>query len=166
MPASEGSTRTFLLDTNVFVAAVRHPRRETATLRLLLALLEREDTRQVGNAFWVEEMLRYAEEFRSETAAWLVGALLSRTRVVHVERNFVTICAKQVTTPDPADILHAATCLQERAILVSNDRHFDRIRDEGVVEVWTIAKAIRSVERFGTHPGMQPSSHSDESHKP
>ena len=145
MPASEGSTRTFLLDTNVFVAAVKHPRRETATLRFLLVLLEREDLRLVGNAFWVEEMVRYAEEFHSETAAWLVGALLSRTRVVQVERNFVTVCAKYVTTPDAADVLHAATCLRERAVLVSNDKHFDRIRDEGVVEVWSIARAIRSL---------------------
>jgi len=50
-----------------------------------------------------------------------------------------------VTTPDPADVLHAATCLQERAVLVTNDRHFDRIREEGIVEVWDIAKAIRSL---------------------
>ena len=164
MPASEGSTRTFLLDTNVFVAAVKHPRRETTTLRFLLALLEREDTRLVGNAFWVEEMLRYAEEFRSETAAWLVGALLDRTRVVRVERNFVTVCAKYVTTPDSADVLHAATCLQERAILVSNDRHFDRIREEGVIEVWNIAHAIRSLG--GSHPDGKPFAHADGSREP
>ena len=150
MPASESSTRTFLLDTNVFVAAVKEPRRETATLRFLLALLQREDVRLVGNAFWVEEMLRYAEAFHSETAAWLVGALLSRTRLVDVAPNFVTVCAKHVTTRDPADILHAATCLQEQAILVSNDKHFDRIRDEGVIEVWNITKAIRS--GFGASP--------------
>ena len=144
MPVSERSTRTFLLDTNVFVAAVKKPRRETATLRFILALLEREDVRLVGHVFWVEEMLRYAEEFRSETAAWLVGALLSRTRLVDVAPNFVTVCAKYVTTPDTADILHAAACLQEQAILVSNDKHFDRIRDEGIIEVWSITKAIRS----------------------
>ena len=166
MPAFEGSTRTFLLDTNVFVAAVKHPRRETGTLRFLLALLEREDVQLVGNEFWVEEMLRYAEEFRSETAAWLVGALLHRTRVVRVARNFVTICAKHIPTPDPADVLHAATCLQERAILVSNDRHFDRIRKEGVIEVWSITKAIQSVERFGVHSDTKPFAHEDEAHGP
>ncbi len=166
MPASGRSTPTFLLDTNVFVAAVKHPRRETATLRFLLALLERTDVSLVGNAFWVEEMLRYAEEFRSETAAWLVGALLNRTRVVRVERNFVTVCAKYVTTPDPADVLHAATCLQERATLVSNDRHFDRICDEGVIEVWSIAQGIRSLGRLGARPDVKPPAHGDGSHDP
>jgi predicted nucleic acid-binding protein len=145
VPESAKTTRTFLLDTNIFVAAVKHPRRESATLRFLLALLGREDVGLVGNVYWVEEMLRYAEAFESETAARLVGALLRRARIVPVARNFVVVCAKYVTTPDPADVLHAATCLQERAILVSNDRHFDRIRDEGVIEVWSISKAIRSL---------------------
>ena len=145
MPASEKSTRTFLLDTNVFVAAIKDPRKETATLRFLLTLLGRQDVALVGNEFWVEEMLRYAEEFRSETAALLVGALLARTRIVRVAKRYRTLCKGYVRTPDAADLLHAATCLQEQAILISNDRHFDRIRDEGIIEVWNITKAIRSL---------------------
>ncbi len=145
MPASEGTTRTFLLDTNVIVAAIRHARRQTDSLRLLLNLLGREDVKLVGNGYWVEEMIRYAEEFRSETVTWLISALLERTRVVRVTRNFVTVCARYVTTPDLADVAHAATCLQEHAILISNDRHFDRIRDAGVVEVWSISDAIRAM---------------------
>jgi len=145
VPASERTTRTFLLDTNVFMAAVKDLRRETPTLRFLLKLLGRDDFRLVGNPYWVEEMVRYAEEFRSETAAWLVGALLGRTRIVPVAQNFIVAAAKFMTTPDPADLLHAATCLQEEAVLVSNDRHFNRIRDEGVIEVWGISKAIRSL---------------------
>lgn len=145
MPASERNTRTVLLDTNVFVAAIKNRHRETRTLRLLLELIERDDVELVGNVFWVEEMLRYAEEFHSETATWLIGALLERTRIVPVASNYVTICARYLATPDPADILHAATCLQEQATLVSNDKHFDRIRDAGVLDVWDISKAIRSL---------------------
>jgi AbrB family looped-hinge helix DNA binding protein len=45
-----------------------------------------------------------------------------------------------------AGIYHAATCLQEGAILITNDRHFDRIRNEKIIEVWGISKAI---EEFG-----------------
>lgn len=41
MPASAGTTRTLLFDTNVFVAAVKHRRRETASLRLIFGLLRR-----------------------------------------------------------------------------------------------------------------------------
>ncbi len=145
MPASARRTRTFPLDTNVFVAAVKDPRRQTATLRLLLNVLEREDVELVGNEFLVEELLRDAEEFESGTAAWLLGALLARTRIVRVAPNFVTVCRRYVTTSDPADIVHAATCLQERAVLITNDRHFDRIRNQGVLEVWNITEAIRSL---------------------
>ena len=99
----------------------------------------------VGNDLWLEEMIRYAEEFGSDTASQVLAALIERTRFVRVEENFRAICRRFVTTPDPADILHAATCLQERAVLVSNDKHFDKIRDEGIVEVWTITKAMRSL---------------------
>ena len=140
---SAGGTRTFLLDTNVFVAAVKHPRRETATLRLLLEFLRRGDLALVGNDLWLEEMLRYAEAFRSETASRIVSALVEKTRFVQVQENFRAVCHRYITTPDPADILHAATCLQERAILVSNDRHFRRLRGEKIVEVWDIATALR-----------------------
>ena len=144
MPASGRTTRTFLLDTNVFVAAIKHPRRQTDSLRLILDLLEHEDVELVGNPYWVEEMLRSAEEFRSETATWLISALVKRTRIAGAARNFVKVCAEYVTTPDRADVMHAATCLQEHAILISNDRHFDRIRDAGVLEAWSIADAIRA----------------------
>ena len=143
MPAA--GTRTFLLDTNVFVAAVKHPTGESATLRLLLDVLRRGDIALVGNDLWLEEMLRYAEAFHSETAAQLVAALIGKTRFVRVDATFRAVCRRFMTTPDPADILHAATCLQERAVLVTNDRHFDRIREEGIVEVWDITKAIRSL---------------------
>ena len=144
MPASGRTTRTFLLDTNVFVAAIKHPRRQTDSLRLILDLLEHEDLELVGNPYWVEEMLRSAEEFRSETATWLISALVKRTRIAAVARNFVKVCAEYVPTPDLADVIQAAACLQEHAILISNDRHFDRVRDAGVLEVWSIADAIRA----------------------
>jgi len=143
LPAA--GTRTFLLDTNVFVAAVKHPTGESATLRLLLDVLRRGDIALVGNDLWLEEMLRYAEAFRSETASQLVAALVQKTRFVRVDASFRAVCRRFMTTPDPADVLHAATCLQERAVLVTNDRHFDRIREEGIVEVWDITKAIRSL---------------------
>ena len=142
---SAAGTQTFLLDTNGFIAAVKDPRRETATLRLILEFLRREDLELVGNDLWLEEMIRYAEEFGSDTASQVLAALIERTRFVRVEENFRAICRRFVTTPDPADVLHAATCLQERAVLVSNDKHFDKIRDEGIVEVWTITKAMRSL---------------------
>ena len=139
---SARDTRTFLLDTNVFVSAIRRSERQTATLGLILSLIETEDVELVGNDLLAEEMVRYAEEFRSETASWLIGALLRKTRFVQVKKSFRAVSRKYIKTPDPADLLHAATCLQESAVLISNDKHYSQIAEAGIVEVWTVAKAI------------------------
>ncbi len=42
---------------------------------------------------------------------------------------------------------HAGACLPEGAVLVSHDRHFRGIREEGVVEVWTTSEALRRLEQ-------------------
>jgi predicted nucleic acid-binding protein len=99
----------------------------------------------VGNYLLAYELLRYAELLKSETAAALLATLLSKMQVVDVSKNYRKICKRYIKTPDRADILHAATCLQTRAILITNDRHLDRIRDEGIIQVWNVSKAIREL---------------------
>lgn len=44
-----------------------------------------------------------------------------------------------------ADAVHAATCIEAEAILISNDAHFDEIRESGLIEVWKISKAIGKI---------------------
>ncbi|OPY47221.1 MAG: hypothetical protein A4E46_00565 [Methanosaeta sp. PtaU1.Bin016] len=44
-----------------------------------------------------------------------------------------------------ADTVHAATCLHTGAVLISNDAHFDRINDAGIIEVWKISEAIKRI---------------------
>jgi predicted nucleic acid-binding protein len=41
-----------------------------------------------------------------------------------------------------ADAVHAATCLHIGAILISNDAHFKKIKEVGLIKVWTISEAI------------------------
>lgn len=145
MRKSGPNTRAFLLDNNVFIAALKQPSRETATLRLILKIIQDRGIMLVGNEFLLEEMARYAEAFGSETASLLLYALISKMEVVDVQDKFVRICRSYMDTEDPADIIHAATCLQTDAILISNDRHFDPVRDEGIVEVWSTTKAIQEL---------------------
>jgi hypothetical protein len=45
----------------------------------------------------------------------------------------------------PLGALHAATCLQTGAALITNDKHFDRIKKEGVIEVWNASMAIKEL---------------------
>ena len=146
MRNSKKDTKVFLLDTNVFIAAIKNLKKETQTLGLILNIIEREDIQLVGDEFLVEEMIRYAEEFKSETASWILSALLEKMELVYVGENFVKICMSYIKTPNMADILHAACCLKSDAILITNDKHFKKIQDAGIIKVWSISKAIEEVK--------------------
>jgi len=141
----EPATRTFLLDSNVFIAAVRDPKKQTETLRLIVKIIEDQNIKLIGNSLLVEEMIRYAELLKSQTAATIVASLLTKTKIVNVSENYRKICKAYLRTPDKADILHAAACLQTNSILITNDKHFERIRKEGIIKVWSIAEAIRKL---------------------
>ncbi|UCE36176.1 MAG: PIN domain-containing protein [Thermoplasmata archaeon] len=145
MKSSKRNTQTFLLDTNVFIAAIKAPKKKTKTLQLILTLIEREDIYLVGDEFQAEELIRYAEEFRSETATAIIGALFDKMELVDVGENFIKICKNYMRTPNLADILHAACCLKTDCVLITNDKHFNRIRDEGIIKVWSVSKAIKEL---------------------
>ncbi len=145
MRRSEPIIQTFLLDSNVFIAAINNPKKQTATLRLLVEIIEDQNVELIGDRLLVEEMLRYAELLKSQTAATLVAGLLSKTKIVDASEKYRKICRSYLKTPNKADILHAAACLETNSILISNDRHFERIRDEGIIKVWSIAEAIKNL---------------------
>ncbi len=134
-----------MLDTNVLVAAIKKPAKETQTLRLLTRIIENSRIRLVADELLVEEMLRYAELLKSPTAATIIAAFLGRTTLVKVLENYRAICRAYVKTPDKADILHAAACLQTGAVLITNDRHFKNIENEGIIKVWSITEAIMNM---------------------
>jgi len=134
-----------LLDNNVFVAATRNPRRMTETLRLILKIVQDRDIRLVGNELLVEEMARYAEAFGSRTAALILGVLASKMEVLEVRESLIRVCRAYMRDGEAVDVVLAATCLQAEAVLITNDRHFDRIRDEGIIKVWSIAEAISNL---------------------
>src|SRR3989304_685907 len=89
---SRRDTQTFLLDTNVLVAAMKNPARETETLRLLIRIIENQRIRLVADELLLEEMLRYAEILKSPTAAKIMAAILGKTTLVKVSENYRAIC--------------------------------------------------------------------------
>ena len=145
MGRSKSVTQTYLLDTNVFISAIKEPRRQTGTLRLILHIIGEPTIGLVGDDLLVDEMARYAELLGSETAATMVHALIAKMEIIDVQENFLKVCKSYIETPDRADILHAATCLQTNAALISNDHHFNRIRDEGIIKVLSTAEAIKKL---------------------
>jgi predicted nucleic acid-binding protein len=127
------------------VAAIKAPRKNTKTLQLILTIIENEDIILVGDEFLAEELIRYAEEFNSETALAILAALLDKMKILDAGENFIKICKDYIRTPNLVDIVHAAVCLKSDAILVSNDKHFNEIRDKGIIKVWSTSKAIKEL---------------------
>jgi predicted nucleic acid-binding protein len=55
------------------------------------------------------------------------------------------LCKPFFPPGESADIVHAATCLHTGAILITNDAHFRRISEEGLIKVWSISEAIERI---------------------
>lgn len=145
MRRSKAITQVFLLDTNAFISAIQDPRRQTGPLSLILHIIEEPGIGLVGNTPLAEKMARYAELLKSETAATLLYALIAKIEIVKIQENYLKICKTYIETPDNAEILHAATCLQTNATLISNDHHFNRIRNEGIIKVRNTTEAIKKL---------------------
>ncbi|VVB93252.1 Uncharacterised protein [uncultured archaeon] len=60
------SIRRFLVNENLFIAAIKNPKKETASLRLLLKLIDNTAFVLIGNEFLVMEMEKYAQVFESK----------------------------------------------------------------------------------------------------
>ncbi len=65
--------------------------------------------------------------------------------IIHVNpsQEEIDACALFFPESELSDIVHAATCLYADAILITNDNHFNKIKNDGLVEVWSNTKAIK-----------------------
>jgi predicted nucleic acid-binding protein len=111
-----------------------------------LELIEDAAIELIGNEFLIMEMEKYSHIFESERRKEILQKLIDKTKVIDVNERFLRICKSYFPKDELIDVYHAATCLQKRAILITNDRHFNKINDEKIIEVWSISKAI---DEFG-----------------
>jgi len=136
------TTSKFLLDTNVFIAAVK--KGWTDTTELILRLLSSQEYRIVGNNVLLAEYRKYAERLNARD---FYEFLRLRMEMINPTREEVPRLLPYFPPSQMADAVHAATCLKTGAVLITNDRHFDRVAEEGLIEVWDISKAIRKILR-------------------
>ncbi len=149
----ESARRRFVVDTNVFVSAIkpfsrrsRTARTDTGSLALLLRLISDTELELFGSLWPFDEYKRLAEELNSETSELILGRLTAKMReVTQIGEEAVARCRPYLSEREAADILHAATCVQAKAVLITNDRDFDGIKESGVIEVWSISEAIRKL---------------------
>jgi predicted nucleic acid-binding protein len=130
------STR-YLLDNNVFIAAVK--RKWTRSTELIYYLLDN-PVELFANDLLIFEYEKYA---RTLGTYELLNYM--KKSVIHVNplQEEIDACAPFFPESELSDIVHAATCLYADAILITNDNHFDKIRDSGLIKVWSNTKAIK-----------------------
>jgi len=133
----EKSTR-FLLDTNVFIAAAK--RGWTKTTELVIRLIDGQEDLIADEAL-MGEYGRYAKDL-GNYGQLLLYRLLQKVVVLEQSDDEIARCLPFFPESQEADVLHAATYLSARRILISNDKHFEKIRSAEIIEVWTISEAI------------------------
>lgn len=149
----ESGQRRFVVDTNVFVSAIspftkrgRTTRARTGSLALLIRLIADTNLQLFGDPWLLDEYRRLAEELKSATSELILGQLTAKTqKVTEVRDEAVELCKPYLPEREVADLLHAATCLQSKAVLITNDRDFDRISESGIIKVWGISKAMKQI---------------------
>jgi predicted nucleic acid-binding protein len=150
----EKGPRRFVVDTNVFVAAIKPfskvrrgtAQTETGSLSLLLKLINDDEFELFADAWLLDEYRRLGEELNSETSDLILSQLTRKTHAIsELKSKVVARCRPYLPEGEAADVLHAAACLQAGAVLITNDKDFERIGDSGVIQVWSISEAIRNL---------------------
>ncbi|MCP8316161.1 MAG: PIN domain-containing protein [archaeon] len=146
------SIKRFVIDTNVFVAAVKpfskpapQMRRDMKTLSLLTKLITDEDTELIGNSRLVGEYSQLAEELNSKTSRLILQQLITKMKIIEVDEKALRRCKPYLPNKESADVIHATTCLQTKAVLITNDTDFNKIKESGIIKVWSIGEAIRKI---------------------
>ena len=129
----------FLIDSNLFIAAVKNG--WTKSSELLSALLGG-SAELVANKALLAEYEKYAQQLEAE---YIFLYLKSRIILISVSDEEIQRCKLFFPESQFSDAVHAATCLQSGALLITNDKHFDKIKDDGLIRVWTISEAIRNL---------------------
>jgi len=141
--------RRFLPDTNVFIAAFKSG--YTKTTRLILKLLTNPSIKLIVNSVLLEEYKYWLNKLSSKLpnikvqAEILYSLIIRKAILIEPNPYHVAQCKPFIPENEYADLYHAATCLKANAILITNDKDFNRIAKAGIIEVWNITKAIREL---------------------
>ncbi|OLS13571.1 MAG: putative nucleic acid-binding protein, contains PIN domain [Promethearchaeota archaeon CR_4] len=81
----------------------------------------------VGNPILIEEMSKYQVAFDSPTASALLLLLKQKTQVIIPKNQTIIECKKYFPETQFKDVLHTATAMEMNAVLVTNDKHFNKM---------------------------------------
>lgn len=130
----------FVLDNNLVIASIKSG--WTRSSDLLFSILLSDATLFVD----VELLFEYEKYINKIIGLPHLFLLLKRrARLANPSNDSLFACKQFFPENQYADVVHAATCLEEGAILITNDGHFKEIKESGLIEVWSISEAIRKI---------------------
>lgn len=126
----------------MFIAAIQKWTRSTD---LLFYLLTAPEIELIANDVLLEEYERYALKLEALNFFQMIYSVVV---IVNPSEESILECMPYFPENAMADAVHAATSQQADAILISNDKHFDKIRKTGKIKVWRISEAIEKLLEF------------------
>jgi predicted nucleic acid-binding protein len=140
-----GRGSRFFLDNNFVIAAVKSGWRESTELLMALLL---GDAELYAND---ELLLEYERYIRKALGLKNLYVLIqNRAILVNPSNESLEICRPFFPSSQLADVVHAATCLEVGATLITNDKHFKKIQEAGIIQVWNISRAVREILQKGS----------------
>ncbi|MBU4374687.1 MAG: PIN domain nuclease [Euryarchaeota archaeon] len=114
--------QTFLVDTNLFISAIKKWAKSTD---LLIYLLTDPEIELIANDVLLGEYSKFALELGASEFFELIQSVVI---IVNPSEEYVSDCKQQ-----------------SNAVLISNDKHFDKISEMKIIEVWKISEAIEKL---------------------
>jgi hypothetical protein len=135
-----GRDSRFVLDNNLIISAIKSGWKRSTDLLFTLLLSD-------ATIFVNKELLFEYEKYINRILGLPHLFLLIQKRSVLIDPSTDALCVCRPFFPvsEFADVVHVATCLEVEAVLISNDAHFNEIKESALVEVWNISEAIRRI---------------------
>lgn len=131
---------SFVLDNNLIIAAVKSGWTRSTDLLFTVML---SDATLLVNKELLFEYEKYIQRILGIPHLFIL--LNSRSNLVDPSTESLLACKPFFPESQYADAVHAATCLEANAVLITNDAHFKEIKKSELIEVWSISEAIRRI---------------------
>ena len=125
-------------DTNLFIAAAKSG--ITKSTALIFKICFDDSIELIGNSILLEEFEKY-QDLVGRSGKILLEIIKSKIKIFDPDKEHLEACKPYFPENEFADLYHAATCLKAKATIITNDKHFDKIKEKGLIDVWSISEA-------------------------
>ncbi|MBE8539846.1 PIN domain-containing protein [Geoglobus acetivorans] len=103
-----------------------------------------EEIELIGNSILLAEFKKY-EKLLGKSGRILLEIIRDRIQLIEPDYESIEVCKRFMPENEFADLYHASTCLKAEAVMITNDKHFDKIKKAGLIRVWSISEAIKEL---------------------